>query len=61
MQQTLHQHIVRLEEMIQRLSDELTKPHRPSSEIERITGEIKKAELALAHYRAAFDLERELS
>jgi ABC-type phosphate transport system auxiliary subunit len=47
---TLQEHIVQLEEKIQRLRDELTKPTLVSVELQRIASELQVAELALTYY-----------
>ena len=60
MDRTLHEHILYLEHRIQSLRDQLTESHRTAGERERVGAEIKVAELALAHYRAAYDLEKGL-
>ncbi len=61
MQRTLHQHFIFLEERLQALRDQLTDPSHSGADRARIDLEIQIAELALNHYRAALDLERELS
>ena len=58
MQNTLHEHIMRLELNIQALSDQLTDPHLTTPERDQIESEIRIAELALAHYRKAYELEQ---
>lgn len=57
MQSTLHEHIMHLELKIQTLRDQLTAPYLTGLEHDRIQSEIHVAELALAHYRKAFELE----
>jgi hypothetical protein len=58
MQSTLQEHILRLELKIQTLCDQLTDPYRTNAERERFQAEIRVAELALAHYRKAYELEQ---
>jgi hypothetical protein len=55
MQHILHEHILRLEDRIQALSDQLTDPER-----DRLSDELRVAELALAYYRKAFELEQQI-
>ena len=61
MDRTLRQHITHLEEHIRRLNDELMQPNRTQVERNSIQAEIRVAELALTHYRAALALESEIS
>lgn len=58
MDRTLYDHVLYLEEKIQALRAELTEPRRVSRDYERIEAELNAAETALAHYRAAFNLEQ---
>ena len=58
MQNTLHEHIMRLELNIQSLRDRLTDPHLASPERDQIQSEIQVAELALEYYRMAYKLEQ---
>lgn len=58
MQSTLFQHFVFLEEKLLSLRDQVTDPSCTSADIDRIKAEIVVVESALAHYRAAIDLER---
>lgn len=60
MQQSLHAHILRLENRLQILRDRLTDPRCDRAEREGIEAEIQMATLALFHYRRAFDLEQEM-
>ena len=60
MQRPLHDHILYLEERVQILRAELTEPRRFARERERIESELNVAETALAHYRAAIDLEQNI-
>ena len=60
MQQTLHQHFIFLEEKLLSLRDQVTDPSHSPADMERIQNEINVAETALAHYRAALDLERKI-
>jgi hypothetical protein len=60
MQSSLHDHIMFLEQSIQALSDRLTDPAHTTDERKRIHSQIRDAELALAHYRKAFELEGRL-
>jgi hypothetical protein len=61
MQRTLQEHVFQLEERIQRLRDELTKPTLKAEEFHRISSELRAAELALTFYRKAFELEQRIS
>lgn len=61
MQEKLHDHIIFLEEKIQTISDSLTNPRLTTWERGRCKEELCVAEAALAHYRAAYDLERGLN
>jgi hypothetical protein len=61
MQRTLHNHIMRLEDRIQRLSDELTDPRCEPKKRDRVAAEIQKAELAVSYYRKAYALENEIA
>lgn len=58
MQNTLHEHIMRLELNIQALRDQLTDPYLATTERNQIEAEIRVAELALAYYRKAYELEQ---
>ena len=58
MQHTLHEHIIRLEERIQELRNQLTVASRSRVELAPVQLELEAAELALAHYRAAYRLEQ---
>ena len=58
MQNTLHEHIMRLELNIQTLRDQLTDPYLSTTERNQIESEIRVAELALAYYRKAYELEQ---
>ncbi len=60
MQHTLHEHILRLENRIQALSDQLTDSDRTIPERDRLSEELRVAELALAYYRKAFELEQQI-
>lgn len=51
MRQTPHQRIIMLEQRIQILLDELTKPHLPESERQRLILEIQASSEALTHNR----------
>jgi len=58
MMQTLQSHIHHLEERIQTMSDRLTRPVLTPEDRTRIQSEILIAELALDHYRKAYELEQ---
>lgn len=58
MQNTLHEHIMRLELNIQTMRDQLTDPHLVDAERDHIKTEIRVAELALVYYRKAYELEQ---
>ena len=60
MQNSLHEHILHLENRIQELSDQLTRPCETSTR-ERIESELRAARLALDYYRKAFKLEQEVA
>lgn len=57
---TLRQHIESLEERLKRLNQEIMED-RSLAERNQIQAEIRAAEMALAHYRAALELERKLA
>src|ERR1700761_5701616 len=61
MQNTLHDHIILLEQKIQILKDQLTRGDHASIGAEPILAEIQTAELALLYYRKAFELENQAS
>lgn len=58
MQDKLHDHLIFLEEKIQAVSDQLTSPRLSAQERDRYETELRIAETALAHYRAAYDAEQ---
>ena len=58
MDRSLRAHIISLELRVQELRDQLTDPQRPSREIAYIRRQVKAVELALAHYRKAYELEQ---
>ncbi|HZP04629.1 MAG TPA: hypothetical protein VFB43_07000 [Terracidiphilus sp.] len=60
MKRTLHDHIVYLEQTVQSLRDQLTRPTLTSTKLETVHTELKTAELALAHYRKAHELEQKI-
>ena len=59
MQRPLHGHILRLEERIQDLRDQLTDP-RLGAEPAHILDLLQTAELALGHYRTGYELEQKV-
>ena len=61
MRRTLHDHIVYLEQTVQSFRDQLTRPTLTLSDREHIHTELKTAELALAHYRKAHELEERIA
>lgn len=61
MKHPLYRHFVFLEERIQHLRDQITHPHRTSADLARLRSELHIVERALTHYRAALDLEAQLS
>lgn len=58
MQQTLHQHIIRLEERLQELCNQLIVASHARVELAPLQLELEAAETGLAHYRAAYRLEQ---
>jgi hypothetical protein len=60
LQRPLHEHIIFLEQRIQELRDQLTVSDPGGEELVRIRAQIQTAELSLAHFRAAYDLEQKL-
>ena len=63
MQRTLGEHITRLEERVKFLSEQLmgTSDLTDIMARNRIEAEIRAANIALAHYRAALDVEQSLN
>ena len=57
MHNSLHDHILALEERIQELREQLTCRARTEAERARTKTDLSVAETALAHYRAAYELE----
>ena len=57
---TLRQHIATLEEQLKKLNQEIMED-RTLAERNRLQAEIRAAEMALAHYRAALELEKNLT
>lgn len=60
MQRSLHEHILSLETKIQELREQLTDHHRVQLELDSTEAELRVAELALTHYRSAYELEKKL-
>jgi hypothetical protein len=60
MEVTLREHLQRLDERLESLSREIME-NRTLEERNRIEAEIRAANLAIAHYKAALELERRLS
>ena len=58
MEQQLHDHIILLEDQIQTISDRLTSPRLTGFERGRCEADLRIAETALAHFRAAYDFEQ---
>jgi hypothetical protein len=54
---TVREHITRLESRIQRLNQEIMENRVSQQERNRLEAEIRAANLALTHYRAALDIE----
>jgi hypothetical protein len=61
MDRPLKDHISRLEQTIQSLNRDIMENRRTIAERNRIEAEIRAAEMALTHYRAAFELEKKLA
>lgn len=61
MEQTLRNEILLLEQRIQELSEQMTKPEISSAERQRITQEIELVRTTLGHYRKMIDLHSDLS
>ena len=61
MERTLGEHITYLQNRVQSLQRQLTDSTLTEIERNRIQAEIQVAELALSHYRKAFELEREIA
>lgn len=61
MDHTLREHVVRLEERLQSLRDQLTKTSLTSVEHACLRHEITIAELARKGYMEAFELERKIA
>jgi hypothetical protein len=61
MRHSLHSHIIYLEIKIQSFRDLLTRSHLTGDEIESLKAQISHAELALEHYRQAYELELSIS
>lgn len=61
MRHTLHSHIIYLENKIQSLRDSLTRHRLSPSEFKELEQQISLAELALARYREAYEIETSLS
>lgn len=60
MYQSLHDHIIFLEQQIQVLSDLLTTQQLPTGERDRLAEQLQLATTAVEHYRKAFELEGRL-
>lgn len=58
MLQPLRDHIMHLEQRLQALRDELTRPTLNAGERKHIERRMRISELALRHYVKAFELER---
>jgi hypothetical protein len=58
MDRSLRTHVISLEQLVQELGDRVTEPQLQSHEIARIRHQIRVVELALAHYRKAYELEQ---
>lgn len=54
----LRDHVMNLEQRLQALRDELTRPTVTAEERKRIRIRIRVTELALRHYAKAFEFER---
>lgn len=61
MRRSLRSHIVYLENTIQSLRDSFTKPGLSIDEVQDLELQLTLAESALAHYRAAYELESSVS
>jgi hypothetical protein len=61
MQGTLYGHIMRLEHRIQALRDQLTEGGHSAPERNRLSEELRTAELAVTYYRRAFELEEQIT
>ncbi|HMH02551.1 MAG TPA: hypothetical protein VK555_14125 [Terriglobales bacterium] len=61
MERPLKDHISRLEQAIQSLNRDIMENRRTLTERNRIEADIRAAEMALAHYRAAFELEKKIA
>ena len=60
MDRTLREHIASLEERLQRLNAAIMENETTRTERNRIEAEIRAVNLALTHFRAAVELERQL-
>lgn len=58
MQQTLHSHISHLKEVIGILDDRLADSQLTPAERVQLSAELRVAQLALVHYRQAYELEQ---
>jgi hypothetical protein len=61
MKRTLHEHIVFLEQTVQSLRDDLTRTNLSTAHREELNTELATAELALVHYRTAYELEEQMA
>jgi len=60
MQATVHSHIVFLEERIRQFQAQLEEPQRTTEERARTRSALHIAEMTLAHYRKACELEQQV-
>jgi hypothetical protein len=61
MDRPLREHISHLEQTIQSLNRDIMENRRTVAQRNRIEAEIRAAEMALTHYRAALELEKKLA
>lgn len=61
MRHSLHSHIMYLSNKVQSLKDRMTRSYVSADEIEDLKAQIFHAELALDHYRRAYELELGIS
>ena len=60
MDRPLQEHILRLETLLEKLSKEIMRDDLGFIARNQIEAEIRAAEMALAHYREAFEIEKKL-
>ena len=61
MDRSLHAHLIDLEVTVQSLRDRLTDPRLTAAQLEATEASLQAAELALAYYRKAHDLEEAIT